>query len=53
MPATLTLLTSIYGAAYGLFPIGWIIINAIFIYNLSVETGQFAGSAKTSVGRFA
>ena len=31
-----------YGAAFGLFPIGWIVLNAIFIYNLSVETGGFA-----------
>ena len=27
---------------FGLFPIGWIVLNAIFIYQLSVETGQFA-----------
>ena len=26
---------------FGLFPIGWIVLNAIFVYNLSVETGQF------------
>lgn len=42
MPAPLTLAAAFYGAAFGLFPIGWIILNAIFIYNLSVETGQFA-----------
>ena len=30
-----------YGAAFGLLPIGWIVLNAIFIYQLSVETGQF------------
>ena len=41
MPPTLALTATGYGAAYGLFPIGWIILNAIFIYNLSVETGQF------------
>ena len=29
------------GAAYGLFPIGWIVLAAIFLYNLTVETGQF------------
>jgi lactate permease len=29
------------GAAFGLFPIGWIVLNAIFLYNLTVETGQF------------
>jgi lactate permease len=42
MPARLALAAAVYGAAFGLFPIGWIILNAIFIYNLSVETGQFA-----------
>ncbi len=42
MPAHLTLAAAGYGAAFGLFPIGWIVLNAIFIYNLSVETGQFA-----------
>jgi len=42
MPAQLTLAAALYGGAFGLFPIGWILLNAIFIYNLSVETGQFA-----------
>jgi lactate permease len=41
MPATLAGASSVYGAAYGLFPIGWIILNAIFIYQLSVDTGGF------------
>ena len=41
MPLSLTLASAGYGAAFGLFPIGWIILNAIFIYNLTVETGQF------------
>jgi lactate permease len=30
-----------YGAAFGLFPIGWIVLSAIFLYNLTVETGHF------------
>ncbi|MSU69863.1 MAG: L-lactate permease [Opitutaceae bacterium] len=42
MPLPLTLAAAGYGAAFGLFPIGWIILNAIFIYQLSVETGQFS-----------
>ena len=42
MPAPLAFAAAGYGAAFGLFPIGWIIINAIFIYQISVETGQFA-----------
>lgn len=41
MPAGLLLASSLYGAAFGLFPIGWIVLNAIFIYNVSVETGGF------------
>ncbi len=42
MPASLAGASATYGAAYGLFPIGWIILNAIFIYQLSVDTGGFA-----------
>jgi lactate permease len=42
MPVPLALTSAAYGAAFGLFPIGWIILNAIFVYSLSVETGQFA-----------
>ncbi len=41
MPAPLAGAAAGYGAAYGLFPIGWIILNAIFVYQLSVDTGQF------------
>ncbi len=29
------------GAAFGLFPIGWIVVAAIFLYNLTVHTGHF------------
>ncbi len=41
MPASLGLAAAGYGAAFGLFPIGWIVLNAIFIYQLSVDTGGF------------
>lgn len=41
MPAPLAMAAAGYGAAFGLLPIGWLILNAIFIYQLSVETGQF------------
>jgi len=41
MPAETAAATALYGAAYGLFPIGWIILNAVFLYSLTVETGQF------------
>ena len=41
MPASTAAATAVYGAAYGLLPIGWIIVNAVFLYNLTVQTGQF------------
>src|SRR4051794_543919 len=41
MPFGLIFVTAGYGAAFGLFPIGWIVLNAIFIYDLSVATKQF------------
>jgi lactate permease len=41
MPVSTAAATAVYGAAYGLLPIGWIIINAVFLYNLTVTTGQF------------
>ena len=42
MPASMAAAAAVNGAAFGLLPIGWLILNAIFIYQLSVETGQFA-----------
>lgn len=41
MPARLALTTTAYGAAYGLFPICWIILPVIFLYQLTVKTGRF------------
>src|SRR5208282_5226076 len=41
MPARLAATTAVYGAGYGLFPIGWIILNVIFMYQLTVESGRF------------
>ena len=41
MPAGKGLTVAVYGAAYGLFPIGWIILNVIFLYNLANEKGHF------------
>src|SRR5689334_8994672 len=41
MPVTLAVAAIGFGAAFGLLPIGWLVVNAIFIYQLSVETGQF------------
>ncbi len=41
MPARLALTSAAYGAGYGLFPICWIILPVIFLYDLTVETGRF------------
>ncbi|HKG69755.1 MAG TPA: lactate permease LctP family transporter [Segetibacter sp.] len=41
MPVQLALLSTANGAIYGLFPIGWIVISAVFLFNLTVESGQF------------
>src|ERR1035441_7438240 len=41
MPARLAGATTVYGLLYGLFPIGWIVLNVIFLYQLTVESGRF------------
>jgi lactate permease len=41
MPVGQSLLGASEGAAFGFFPILWIVINAIWVYNLTVETGHF------------
>ncbi len=50
MPVGSAAATAVYGAAYGLFPIGWIILAAVFLYNLTVAAGQFE-VVKSSVAR--
>jgi lactate permease len=42
MPVKAAAATTVYGAGYGLFPIGWIILNLIFLYQLTVDKGLFA-----------
>ena len=42
MPADQTGLSALEGAAFGLFPIMWIVVMAIWVYNMTVETGHFA-----------
>src|SRR5215210_415401 len=41
MPIKLALLSTANGALYGLFPICWIVITAVFLFNITVESGQF------------
>ena len=41
MPALFAVSSFFYGAAFGLLKIVWIVISAVFLYDISVETGQF------------
>ncbi len=41
MPVKLALLSATHGAAYGLFPICWLVIMAVFLFNITVKSGQF------------
>jgi len=41
MPAGLSLRATVLGAVTGFFPIGWIVLNVIFLYRLTVEKGAF------------
>src|SRR5690349_21738039 len=41
MPVKLALMSTAHGALYGLFPICWIIIGVIFLFNITVKSGQF------------
>lgn len=41
MPVDRALASVVYGFFYGLWPIAWIIIAAVFVYKISVKTGQF------------
>src|ERR1700681_1577117 len=40
-PVQMALSAAAYGAAFGFLPIGWIVLNALFLYNLTNERGQF------------
>ncbi|WP_047150389.1 L-lactate permease [Aneurinibacillus tyrosinisolvens] len=41
MPISMALAATGYGFAYGLWPIAWIIVTAVFLYKITVKTGQF------------
>jgi len=50
MPWSLALSSFVFGAAYGLLPIGWVVFAAVFLYQIAVDTGQF-DAMKASIGR--
>jgi lactate permease len=41
MPAAMSVKASLLGVVIGFFPIGWIVLNVIFLYRITVETGRF------------
>jgi lactate permease len=41
MPTGMATTAALAGAAYGFLPIGWIVLNVIFLYQLTVENGSF------------
>ena len=49
MPAQLAIISAIYGAAFGIFPIAWIVFTSIMLYRLAVDTGKFE-IIKDSIG---
>src|SRR6201997_952930 len=49
MPAGMSLRATVLGAVTGFFPIGWIVLNVIFLYRLSVEKGAF-GKLQNKIG---
>src|SRR6187401_2875395 len=49
MPVRLAVLSTLYGAAYGIFPIAWIVFTSIMLYRLAVDTGKFE-IIKDSIG---
>src|SRR6202035_4792904 len=49
MPAGMSIRASILGVATGFFPIGWIVLNVIFLYRLTVEKGAFE-TLQTTIG---
>jgi lactate permease len=41
MPLPMALMAFVHGVGFGILPVGWTIFNAMLLYNITVETGQF------------
>jgi lactate permease len=50
MPGAMAGKTAVYGALFGLLPIGWIVLNVIFLYNLTNDVGWFEVLQKSITG---
>lgn len=49
MPVQLAVASTIFGAAFGMFPIAWIVFSSIMLYRLAVDTGKFE-TIKSTIG---
>jgi lactate permease len=50
MPADGAVMAFVHGAGFGLLPVGWTVFNAMLLYNITVETGQFAVVRRSVAG---
>ena len=50
MPAGMSIRASLLGVVIGFFPIGWIVLNVIFLYRLTVETGRIRDCCRRAIG---
>src|SRR5436305_536395 len=50
MPPGMAVMAFVHGAGFGLLPVGWTIFNAMLLYNITVETGQFAVVRRSVAG---
>jgi lactate permease len=50
MPPVMAILAFLHGAAFGILPVGWTIFNAMLLYNVTVETGQFSVVRRSVAG---
>src|SRR5436305_11570332 len=50
MPPDMAVMAFVHGAGFGLLPVGWTIFNAMLLYNITVETGQFAVVRRSVAG---
>lgn len=50
MPLRLAFTAAAYGAGYGIFPVCWIVVPVIFLYQLTVKTGRFATLQQSFTG---
>jgi L-lactate transport len=50
MPIPMSLMAFVHGASFGLLPVGWTVFNAMLLYNITVQTGQFAVVRRSVAG---